>query len=325
MIIGCGYMGSQFNEMRPDSDALSHAAAYVKHPRTRLVGTCDADPVRARKAAEFWAAVCHHTDPADILTAQQPDIVSICTPHDAHAAHLDCALQVPSVRAVLCEKPLVDDWEAGQALVARAAERGVFVSVNYLRRFDPGHQRAAAIIASGELGEIGGVVGHYSRGFRRNGSHMLDLLRWLFGEATEVEGEIAGTPAGDVTASLRLGFRNGLRAQIHGHPRSGFDIFELDVIGELGRVRFERKGHRIVHEPAIESEAYPGFTELGRTRTLSRAMRDTTYWAVDDLVKCLDGTRASPASPAEDALEDLRVAELTIESARRGRPMAVLQ
>ncbi len=316
-VIGCGRIGSLYNELKPDGDVYSHAAAYRRHPKTDLVALADADAGRAEAAAAHWHVAHAHTDVGDMLDRHAPEIVSICSPDALHGAHLAMALSAPATRAILCEKPLVLDPRDGESLLARAEKRGVHLSVNHIRRFDRGHRKAGELIRDGALGRIQSAIGHYSGGVTNNGSHMLDLFRHWFGEVEELGAvDRLGEPGDDPTLDVALRFGSGPAARMIGHDAGAFHIFEIDILGDEGRLRLTETGHRNTH-PAVRARArYPGARELGAARVLSRRMKDTTLHAVEDLVACAEGRRPAPACPAHDALAATTLAARAIAAAR---------
>ncbi|MBT5415207.1 MAG: Gfo/Idh/MocA family oxidoreductase [Rhodospirillaceae bacterium] len=318
-VIGCGRIGSLFDEQGPDDDTYTHAGAFHRHERTALAAVCDIDAERAQEAARHWQAGAWYTDPQAMLDAAAPEIVGICTPDALHAALTADALAAPKTLGILCEKPIATTVADGEAMAAQAALRGVILSVNHIRRFDHGHKRAVALVHDGGLGEIQSVVGRYSGGLRHNGSHMFDLLRWLFGEpATVLAEDRLGEGGEDPSLDVTLRYGDGLQAAMLGHRAAAFHIFELDVIGTNGRLRFEAAGHSILHERVENSARWSRVRELGAGRALSTAMRDTTFHAIDDLVSVLDGIRPHPACTAGDGLAALALAERALRTAQRG-------
>ena len=185
------------------------------------------------------------------------------------------------------------------------------------------NKRAAAMIHGGGLGEIQSVVGRYSGGIRHNGSHMLDLLRWLFGEPEAIEAADRLSEGGeDPSLDVTLRYPDGLQALMLGHRADAFHIFELEVTGTVGRLRFEAAGHSILHERVEDSARWRGVRELGAGRALSTAMRDTTYHAVEDLVAVLDGARPHAACGIGEGLAAVALAERALGAARGTSPAA---
>ncbi|MGM7776665.1 Gfo/Idh/MocA family protein [Arthrobacter sp. KNU-44] len=80
------------------------------------------------------------------------DVVYVATPHASHYSVAKAALEAG--KHVLCEKPLTINSREAADLVRLAREKNLFLMEAVWTRFLPSVQRAAEIIASGELGEI---------------------------------------------------------------------------------------------------------------------------------------------------------------------------
>jgi predicted dehydrogenase len=78
-IIGCGRIGSLWDEQVQSSFSKTHAQAFFKiHPKS-LVAFCDVQLSRAQQAARHWS--CQNaTDSIDQFLKNTFDIISLCTP-----------------------------------------------------------------------------------------------------------------------------------------------------------------------------------------------------------------------------------------------------
>jgi predicted dehydrogenase len=124
-VIGCGRIGSGFaDDPLLAGDVYSHAEAYVRSPATQLVAVCDRDPAAAAECARRWGLSASFIEVKEILKEASPEIVSICTPDETHFEISRAALEAPSVRAVLCEKPLAMSLAEGEELARLAHETG---------------------------------------------------------------------------------------------------------------------------------------------------------------------------------------------------------
>lgn len=318
VVIGCGFIGSRYNEGPAFDPQMTHAAACAAHPKVELAGVCDPDPARAGEAAAFWKTD-GFSDAAQIVQQISPDIVCIATPTQAHAAMLRLALDMPSVRGIFCEKPLTDGLAESRALVAEAAEKGVALAVNYTRRYDAGHRAAREMIASGRIGKIRMARGLYVRGLLHNGSHMIDLYRWLFGEVTAVRAEPDEAASVEKSLSGFLEFESGVRAWLHGMDApSSETLFEVDIIGETGRLVLSLNGNDIrLWEPG-DSAHYPGFTTFNRDSVVSDGIRGTGLAAIDNLVECMEKGKG-PVCSGHDGIRAVEIAEALADSARTGK------
>lgn len=211
--------------------AVTHLAALSRLPGAKIVGMADVAAERgAARAAEYNSPF--FTDHRAMLEAVAADVVVITTPHPFHAPiAVDC---MAAGVHVLAEKPLAVSVGDGDTMIAAAEQYGRILAVNFQQRFRPAVERAHAIIASGELGDIMRVLmvepwyrtsAYYrSAGWRgtwkgegggvlmNQGPHPLDLLCHLAGMPAKVWGWTrtqAHAIEVEDTAQAMLEFANG--------------------------------------------------------------------------------------------------------------------
>ena len=188
--------------------ASSHVEALAHEPRAELVAAVDINRDAVTAFAEAHQ-IASYTDVAEMLGAEKPELVHVCTPPQLHAA---LSIQCMEAGAwVLCEKPLAASLSEIDAIAAAEARTGCYTSSVYQWRFGAGGGHLKHLIDSGELGrpllglcqttwyrddayyaapwrgtwasELGGCsMGH--------GIHAMDFFLWLFGPWAEVTGQI---------------------------------------------------------------------------------------------------------------------------------------
>jgi predicted dehydrogenase len=322
-VIGCGRIGSEFADDARIKGIYSHAGAYAACRRTELAAVCDIDPAKAAACGERWRVSAVYGDVPRLLAQTSPEIISVCTPDHTHAEILDAILNSATVRAVLVEKPLALDPESAAHLARLASERGILVAVNYSRRYSLGHARIRDMIAAGGIGRVQRVAGFYTKGVYHNGSHWFDLARMLVGEVERVHGFAVDEDVGrDPTLDAWLRFDSGASGFLQGCRADAFSVFEMDIVGTEGRVRFVDSGHRIEQFQVADSAYYSGYRELQKGKEQEGGLENTLVNAVEDLVQCLDhGGR--PQCSAADGVAALAIAAAVVQSARVGSPVDV--
>jgi UDP-N-acetyl-2-amino-2-deoxyglucuronate dehydrogenase len=225
-IIGCGKVTG------------IHAAALKAMANASFTAIYSRD---AKKAAEYASryGVKPYTSITEMIQSEQLDMVTICTPHPAHAGPTIEALRAGA--NVLIEKPLASSLEDCDAMLAVAKETGKKIGIISQRRFYAPCQRLKAAIDAGKIGKPAlGTVAMFGwrnedyyksdpwRGkWKEEGGgvlvnqapHQLDLLQWFMG--SEIE-EVYGTwkninhPYIEVedTALAILKFKSGAVANI---------------------------------------------------------------------------------------------------------------
>lgn len=319
-VVGCGLIGSEFSDTVTVPGVWSHAAAYVECPGIDLVAICDSDESRLARCAQRWKVPLQYSDFTAMLNSAQPEIVSICTPDATHAAFIREALAHGAVRAVLAEKPLAVTLAQADELMALATAHDKVLAVNYSRRFAPGFVRLQSLIANDALGDIRSVSGFYTKGVLHNGSHWFDLARFLVGAVTCVTGiNRLGEGGDDPTLDVMLEFAGGSSGYLHACAASSYAIFEMDIVGTLGRARIIDSGFAIELYEVSESAFGAGYRRLALREILEGELGRALPEAVASVVGSLrDGL--APRCSASDGRQAMAIGLAALESARTGLP-----
>lgn len=324
-IAGCGLIGSEFSDTTRLPGIWSHAAAYAACPDTELVAVCDQDATKLDRCGERWNVASRYRDFAQMLDAQRPEIVSICTPDASHYALIRTALGHPAVRAVLAEKPLALNLEQVDELVKLAATRDVVLAVNYTRRYAPGFERLKELIAVGALGTIQAVSGFYTKGALHNGSHWFDLANFLLGPVSRVIGiNRMGEAGEDPTLDVLLEFECGTAGYLHGCDAAAYALFEMDIVGSQGRARIVDSGF-VIEIYGVEASPFgAGYRKLELQEKIEGGLENALLAAVADLVRCLRDGEA-PRCSGSDARQALAVGLAARHSLQTGLPVVLRQ
>ena len=114
-VVGCGRI------------AKNHFQAIATHAEAlELCGLCDTDPARLAALAPT-PPVPHYTRLHDLLSAEQPDLVALCTPSGLHPEQTIAAAR-QGVH-VMTEKPMATRWQDGVRRVKACDEAGVHLFV----------------------------------------------------------------------------------------------------------------------------------------------------------------------------------------------------
>ncbi|MHB9023951.1 MAG: Gfo/Idh/MocA family protein [Armatimonadota bacterium] len=198
-IIGCGVIGPV------------HANSLARLPRAEIVGVCDIDRSRAERVAQEYGVGFTTTEYSELLARPDIDAICICTPHYLHAEMAIAAARTG--KHVFCEKPMAIDSRDMDAMIDAADQAGVQLGVCFQHRFDPVAVQLKRLVDEGHFGRLllGGAHVRCVRDARYYNSetwrgtwaqegggvlinqaiHTIDLLLWLFGEATHVCGNYA--------------------------------------------------------------------------------------------------------------------------------------
>lgn len=312
-IIGCGKIGSSFAD-DPNREKLgvySHAESYFLSERADLVAVCDVDADLVRACGGRWGCNKTYTDPMEMMANESLDLVSICTPDGTHFDIAMTVLKGAHLKGMLIEKPLSHDAASAKILIQMAADSGVKLAVNYSRRFSENFVKLRKFIGAGGIGSIQVVHGLYTKGLKHNGSHWVDLLRFLAGEveaATVVTHDVPTEPDPTLDVIYRLG--GGGEACLQGLSHHDYSLFEMDILGTKGRVKIEDSGHRFHVFEIVPSNWYAGYFTLEECpKQIEGGMRDVTMNAIENLIDAVQG-RGELACPGEDGLRAIQLTDL---------------
>lgn len=298
----------------------------------RVVVVADPDPANAARGRDLAGAERMSTDPAAAIDEAEVEAVLIATPTDTHAGLIEAALRAG--KAVWSEKPIAQDVGETQRIVDLWRQVRLPVQLGFMRRFDPGYERAKSLIDAGELGRIeqfralGRDTYPPPLEFLRSAGgsfldmavHDFDLARFLVGEVEEVTAWAAVlfderfAAADDFDTSVAvLRFRNGALGVVETsrHSAWGYDI-RTEIAGAKAKVVVDagqRTAATVSRNFGWEGdlhESFPDRFEVAYRRELEVFFE-----------RLAAGEPVGP-DPA-DALETLRLAVAATRSWREGR------
>lgn len=145
-VVGAGFWG------------MNHARVLSEIPDSELVGICDIDIEKAKRAAIKYNAEGYYDDYEELIRKSRPEAVTICTPSTTHAA-----LTIASLNKgldVLVEKPMATSIEEAVRIMDVQRETGRNVMVGFVERFNPAVRFALKLVSDDEVGQ---VILSYSR------------------------------------------------------------------------------------------------------------------------------------------------------------------
>lgn len=223
------------------------------HPTVEVVAVCDQN----NKSMEHLGSNVKCFSNITELLAQPLDILFVCLTNDVAAQ--GCIDALNQGLHVFCEKP--PGRNVSDILKVRSVEENypnLKLMYGFNHRFHDSVQEALEIIKSGELGNVLNAKGVYGKAkmttfdqsdWRTNrsiagggilldqGIHMVDLLRYLCGEFTEVKSFISNDFWGfDVedNAYALLRANNGIIGMLHSSATQWRHRFNLDINLERG-------------------------------------------------------------------------------------------
>jgi predicted dehydrogenase len=236
-----------------------------------IVGVVDVR-VDVAAAAAMRVGATSYGAVEEMLDAEAPDAIVVCTPPDTHP---DIARAAIGRRvAVLCEKPLATRIGPAQTMIAAAQAAGVPLTMAAKFRFVDDVVRAQQLVASGALGELIQIENRFaSRVDMRarwnsdptvsgggvlidNGTHSVDIARSFLGpihEVLVVEGPKVQDLEVEDSVQVLLRAASGTTATIdlswsYDHATDAY----LELYGSAGVLRVGWHGSELRANDAVE-------------------------------------------------------------------------
>jgi predicted dehydrogenase len=232
---------------------------------SRVQIVADVDQGRASALAASVGADAT-TDWSDAVRSPKIDVVVVSTPTKFHAGIVKGALKAG--KHVLCEKPLARSAPEADEVIALAKESGLVLKTGFNYRYMDHVSKAKELLESESLGPLyflrcryghGGKPGYENHwctdldlsgggALLEQGIHIVDLVRYLLGEPTEVLAFASrffwDFAAVEDNCFLLLKTKSSQTAQIHVSWTQWINIFSLEIFGRDGYLQLSgRDGH----------------------------------------------------------------------------------
>jgi UDP-N-acetylglucosamine 3-dehydrogenase len=163
------------------SQGRVHARGYVATPGVSLVGIADVSRAAAEELASDLSVAGVYESYDELLEAEHPDLLSICTPPASHLAAVTAAVAA-GVKAIHCEKPIALSYGDALAMDRITRDAGVQLTFNLQRRFEPVHKFGREQLLAGAIGDVVSVEG-YCPNLPDWGTHIFDLILFYLQDA----------------------------------------------------------------------------------------------------------------------------------------------
>lgn len=328
-ILGLGMMGR------------CHLSIHARNKESEIIAICDTNEdllkgdlkvignIPFEITSVDFSRIKRYSDTQKFMADPDIELVDICLPTFLHSNFAIDALDTG--KHVICEKPIALHVEEADNMLASAKKSGKFLMIAHCLRFWPEYVFLKKTIESGEMGRV------LSAGFIRLGSppgygadnwlldpkrsggaiidlhiHDADMIRWLFGEPSEVVSQGAASPRGacDYVITEYL-YKNGPAVWAEGGwlmPPSWPFTMSFRVLFEKGLVEYDstREKTLMVRKGNVE---YPEMPKV-----------DAYEAEIDYFIKAAARGKKPELGDPEDAWKSLNLVLTELKSVKSGRP-----
>ena len=194
--VGIGIIGTGFARR-------TQAPAFVATGRAAIVSVASGSVKNAESTAREFRAEHFTGDWRETASHRDVDLVCITTPPNLHREMTLFALE--QGKHILCEKPMAMNVAEAEEMTTAAEKADVLALIDHELRFQPGRQKAFAMLRDGAIGKVRHTKYLFQASYRANpsvpwnwwsdieqgggalgaiNSHIIDSFRWILG--TEV-------------------------------------------------------------------------------------------------------------------------------------------
>jgi len=321
-------------------------AAWRELSGARCIALCDRARSKAEALAREFDVPAVYDDAEKLLRSEKPDFIDIITNAETHSqlVHLAAAYKCP----VICQKPMAPGPGEAAQMVAACAAENVWFAVHENWRWQRPIRELQNDLATGVIGKPFRARVDYINSFpvfenqpflktveqfiiADMGSHIFDVVRFLFGEAARVYAQTDRvTPGirGEDVATVLMRMQSGatVTCNLSYASRVEHDLFPqtfIHVEGERGSLELAPDYWILITtDRGTETRRCPP-PEFGWADPRYAVVHSSIVACNHDLLSALqNGT--TPETIAHDNLKTLKLVQAAYDSARESKPVEVV-
>jgi len=315
VLIGLGNIAWKMGRDSISGSSLSHAEAFRQNRKAILTAGYSPDVDELHQFSSSLS-VTGYNNLEEMLIQEKPDIVSICSPYEFHAEQLEVCFNY-KVPMIWLEKPAASSVSEIEKLeiLRKKIPRPSTVLVNFQRRYTESYQKLKQLLNSNVYGRTLSVEVRYSRGLVINGSHMMDMLAYLFPQSSFGLLWVERNAQSD-NPDFVVQIEDGLIAHVSGIEVNYHNI-DIIITCEKGRLSILHGGMSTRVEEVEENSMFAGFYRLNDKQSGELGMLGFSHAfdrALEDLITSYE-SECQPSSNLESAIIGQILVEKVLQEA----------
>ena len=321
-VIGCGHIG------------MRHAEMIRRNEESELVAICDVIPKNELKLGES-SDTPFYLSPEEMLAAHpEIDVVNVCSPNGLHAKHSLIALD--NRKHIVCEKPMALSKADCEKIIYKALQVSRTVFGVMQNRYSPPSEWLKSVVEKKLIGDIFLVQlncfwNRDDRYYKKGGwkgtsdldggtlftqfSHFIDIMYWVFGDITDIQGVFSDfnhqkTTAFEDTGIVNFKFVNGGMGSVN-YSTSVFDTnleSSITVIGSKGSLKIGGQYMNEVEYCHIDGYTMPNLPPVNPANDYGtyKGSAANHHYIIENVIDTLKGRTIMTTN----ALEGLKVVDI---------------
>jgi predicted dehydrogenase len=312
----------------------THARCYKQIKDVKIVAVCDILKDRADKAAKEYECQAFYSIKEMLGGGVKIDAVSVCTAGKENGGdHYAPTMELLKAGIpVLGEKPISNEIDKAEEMVATAREKRVPYAIDLNHRFTPAARRAKEWLDAGRCGEINQInmfmwiqnpnesSPHFH--MRALHPHSIDVMRYFGGDVKKVQAffKRGHGRQGWSNVHVNMLFESGVLGHLMGSydgggPGHPWGLEKCEIVGHDARIVITDACEVLEFQPrkTIETESYKF---LGNMKSFGDTFQSRIEAWVDDLKNKTAPDKID--GKAADALAAQQIIEAAIQSWESG-------
>ena len=322
-VIGCGRIGCSFDDFPNNKTIMTHAGSYHNNTDVELVALCDIDKSKLKKYGKKYSVSKLFTTPDELFQNTPIDCISICTHADSHLDIIKMAAQY-GVKGIFVEKPISNSLENTSKIIEICKKNKIKLLVDHQRRFDPFFSHIKNIIKS-KLGKIQTINVIYGGGIANTGTHIIDLLRYFFGDIDSVNASFSINPSSnplDPNLDAKIIFKNKSICNLHALDMSHYGYLELQIFGTKSVLKIDLTTNDVLFQE-ISTKNTIAYKSLEiKNLNIKHSKKSAIFLGVENLINSISNN-SKILCTGEDGFKSLEGVISLIKSAKSKRTVSI--
>jgi len=274
--------------MANNSTIMTHAGSYYYNRKTELVALCDVDKTKLKRYGKKYSVSKLYDNPNDLFKNCNLDCISICTHAESHLKIIKSAIN-NGIKAIFLEKPISDSLQNANEIIKICKKNKIILLIDHQRRFDPFFSSLQRFIKN-KMGRIQMINVIYGGGIANTGTHIIDLLRYFFGNIDFVDASLSRNLSSnplDPNIDAKIVFKNKIVCFVHALDISNFGFLEMQVYGEKSVLRINLTNNEIIYHQISKKPSLDYKNLEVKSLLLKKSNKSGVFLGVENMINSI--------------------------------------
>ena len=294
IIVGLGNIGMNYDLYKEnDNLILTHAKSFFLNKNFEIIAGVDKDKQNSNNfSKKYKIKVFNNLE--DAVNFSLPDVIVISTNTSTHNLFLEKIVNLKlSNILILCEKPISNNTNKSIQILENHKNLNNLVFVNYMRRSDPGVNEIKEKFKLKKISSPYRGVCFYTGGVYNNGSHLIDLMSYWFGEIKSYKliSRSIDKKNRDPEIDFQIQFDN-CNVDFISLKSVNFSLLTAEIFGSNAKIYYENEGRSVRFFKSVNCPNYDGYCILEEDGLVIRnEMNISQLNVTNEILKALKGDK----------------------------------